>query len=267
VRQALACGNVRAFFRLYLTAPRLGRRLMDAAVKQLRFVALSKLVRAHKPTLLPLPFLASVLGFVAAAPDAAAPAAAPAAAAAAGAVVDGDTDMSRDGDGTAAAAASAAPVPALQAQLGALTVDDSGALLPGCSEERCAGDFTPSFDVSQGLAACLEWCKQHGAMFDQETGAHARAMWVHTAEGTVCAVCCGARLSLLRTHAVPMLTNTTHHARARVLLLSSPHTDLPSAGVATKECWSRLFVPVDTTKVAHGDVNLDIRDFLAAVAS
>jgi hypothetical protein len=248
VRQALACGNVRAFFRLYLTAPRLGRRLMDAAVKQLRFVALSKLVRAHKPTLLPLPFLASVLGFVAAAPDAAAPAAAPAAAAAAGAVVDGDTDMSRDGDGTAAAAASAAPV-------------------PGCSEERCAGDFTPSFDVSQGLAACLEWCKQHGAMFDQETGAHARAMWVHTAEGTVCAVCCGARLSLLRTHAVPMLTNTTHHARARVLLLSSPHTDLPSAGVATKECWSRLFVPVDTTKVAHGDVNLDIRDFLAAVAS
>lgn len=39
--------------------------------------------------------------------------------------------------------------------------------------------------------------------------------------------------------------------------------DLSTCAVLTKECWSKLFVPEDTTKVAHGDVNLDIRDFLA----
>lgn len=42
--------------------------------------------------------------------------------------------------------------------------------------------------------------------------------------------------------------------------------DLSTAVLVTKECWNKLFVPVDTSKVAHGDANLDIRDFLAAVS-
>jgi hypothetical protein len=42
--------------------------------------------------------------------------------------------------------------------------------------------------------------------------------------------------------------------------------DLSAACLLTKECWNKLVVPVDTSKVAHGDANLDIRDFLAVVS-
>eukprot|EP00879_Flechtneria_rotunda_P000971 GHRR01001104.1.p1 GENE.GHRR01001104.1~~GHRR01001104.1.p1 ORF type:complete len:841 (+),score=348.67 GHRR01001104.1:396-2918(+) len=168
VRQALASANVSRFFRLYASAPRLGRRLMDEAVRPLRWKALNTLVRAHKPGLLPLTFLAPVLGFV-----------------------------QQDNMGLAAGAPAAG-----------VTVNDAGQLLPGCAEVSCAGDNGPAAYQQEGLQACLAWCKQHGAMFDDET-------------------------------------------------------DLLKCNLATKECWSRLVIPQDTTKVAHGDVNLDIRDFLA----
>lgn len=78
-------------------------------------------------------------------------------------------------------------------QLGALTVDDAGSLLPGCSEQRCLGDHMPSLAEPEALAACLEWCKRHGAVLDQETGEEegrgvpksaVRAGWL--AEGAVC---------------------------------------------------------------------------------
>lgn len=39
--------------------------------------------------------------------------------------------------------------------------------------------------------------------------------------------------------------------------------DLSNSVLLSKDCWNKLFVPVDTSKVAHGDANLDIRDFLA----
>jgi hypothetical protein len=52
-------------------------------------------------------------------------------------------------------------------------------------------------------------------------------------------------------------------ATAADLLCVCVCVDLSTCAVLTKECWSKLFVPEDTTKVAHGDVNLDIRDFLA----
>jgi hypothetical protein len=141
VRQALANGNVLRFFRLYSSAPLLSRRLMDAAVKQLRFKALSALVRTHKPTAILLPFLTRSLGFAAQPQEPAAP--------------------------PAAAGADATDI---EAQLGALTVDSAGSLLPGCSEQRCVGDHMPSADEAEALVACLEWCKRHGAVFDQEAG-------------------------------------------------------------------------------------------------
>lgn len=43
-----------------------------------------------------------------------------------------------------------------------------------------------------------------------------------------------------------------------------PAADLSASVLVTKECWNKLFVPVDTSKVAHGDANLDIFDFLAS---
>jgi hypothetical protein len=136
VRQALANGNVLRFFRLYSSAPLLSRRLMDAAVKQLRYKALCALVRSHKPTAIALPFLARSLGFT-------------------------------SQEEPAAAAVSAA---GLEVALGALTVDSSGSLLRGCSEQRCVGDYAPCADEAQALVACLEWCQQHGAVFDQTKG-------------------------------------------------------------------------------------------------
>jgi hypothetical protein len=135
VRQALANGNVLRFFRLYSSAPLLSRRLMDAAVKQLRYKSLCALVRSHKPTAIALPFLARSLGF---------------------------TSQEEP-----AAAGSAA---GLEVALGALTVDSSGSLLRGCSEQRCVGDYAPCADEAQALVACLEWCQQHGAVFDQTKG-------------------------------------------------------------------------------------------------
>lgn len=112
---------------------------MDAAVKQLRFKALSALVRTHKPTAILLPFLTRSLGFAA---------------------------QPQQPD----AAAAAAEAMDIEVQLGALTVDSAGSLLPGCSEQRCVGDYMPNADEAEALDACLEWCKRHGAAFDQETG-------------------------------------------------------------------------------------------------
>lgn len=50
------------------------------------------------------------------------------------------------------------------------------------------------------------------------------------------------------------------------LLCRAAAADLSAACLVTKECWNKLLVPVDTSKVAHGDANLDIRDFLAVVS-
>eukprot|EP00775_Hariotina_reticulata_P005259 gene5259-5494_t len=181
VRAALFTSDASRFFQLYAAAPRLSRRLMDVAVKAVRWQALNTLVRAHKPGPVPLMFLATNLGFLPK-PVAHQPGA----------------------GGAAAGDASGAVVQ----QLAALTVDERGQLLPGCSERSCLGDHAPAADQQQGLAACLEWAEAHGAVVDQTA-------------------------------------------------------DLSSCALVTKECWSKLFVPEDTTKVAHGDVNLDIRDFLA----
>eukprot|EP00878_Enallax_costatus_P001952 GHUV01002116.1.p1 GENE.GHUV01002116.1~~GHUV01002116.1.p1 ORF type:complete len:870 (+),score=280.77 GHUV01002116.1:553-3162(+) len=192
VRGALASSNVSRFFQLYLRAPRLGRCLMDLAVKQLRWKALNTLVRAHKPGTIALPFLASTLGF---------------------SVPESQTGAIA-GDSQSPSAAQqqgpkrASPTQQLRVQLAALTIDEQGKLLPGCSEGSCTGENGPAVDSEQGLLACLEWCKKHGAVFDSEA-------------------------------------------------------DLASCTLLTKDCWNRLFIPQDTTKVAHGDVNLDIRDFLA----
>ena len=64
VRAALASADYQAFFRLYASAPALGRALMDIYVPTLRFDALTVVVKAFKPSV-PVPFLASMLGFVA----------------------------------------------------------------------------------------------------------------------------------------------------------------------------------------------------------
>lgn len=145
VRQALASSNVARFFKLYACAPRLSRCLMDVAVKQLRWRALNTLVRAHKPGPLPLPFLTKALGFMLPPED------------------EQQQQVDEPGSGSGG-------VLPMTRQLAALTVDEAGRLLPGCSERSCSGDNAALQELPDALAACLEWCKQHGAVFDSEAG-------------------------------------------------------------------------------------------------
>jgi hypothetical protein len=64
VREAVFCHDYKALFRLYATAPNMGRALMDMFLDRLRFAALNVIVRAFKPHV-PVPFLARLLGFLA----------------------------------------------------------------------------------------------------------------------------------------------------------------------------------------------------------
>jgi hypothetical protein len=149
VRQALASSNVSRFFKLYACAPRLSRCLMDVAVKQLRWRALNTLVRAHKPGPLPLSFLVKALGFM---------------------LPPEDSEQQQQQAGASGSGSSSVGVFRMTRQLAALTVDEAGKLLPGCSERSCSGENAPFEELQDGLAACLEWCKQHGAVFDSEAG-------------------------------------------------------------------------------------------------
>lgn len=124
VRAALASADYQAFFRLYASAPALGRALMDIYVPKLRFDALTVVVKAFKPSV-PVPFLAGMLGFVApaaraarAAPGMHAPAggspaaggsSASPAAAAGGEGIGKSESQNAEGESGAAAAAAAEP--------------------------------------------------------------------------------------------------------------------------------------------------------------
>lgn len=62
VREAVCTNNYVAFFKLYASAPNMGRALMDMAVPTMRWDALNTLVRALKFNAA-LPFIAASLGF------------------------------------------------------------------------------------------------------------------------------------------------------------------------------------------------------------
>ena len=64
VRQALVFSQFSAFFKLYATAPNLGRALMDMCFSRVRFAALETVVDAFKSTKVKLLYVASVLGFL-----------------------------------------------------------------------------------------------------------------------------------------------------------------------------------------------------------
>ncbi|KAK9908665.1 hypothetical protein WJX75_001178 [Coccomyxa subellipsoidea] len=65
VREAVFCNNYTALFKLYGTAPSMGRALMDIFIERFKFTGLNMVVRAHKPHV-QVPFLARILGFLAA---------------------------------------------------------------------------------------------------------------------------------------------------------------------------------------------------------
>lgn len=143
---------------------------MDVAVKQLRWKALNALVRAHKPGTLQLPFLASTLGFLM--PDTQSELESTAAA-------DGSDPQQQQQQlsPSSSRGSPGARAQQLAVQLAALTIDDQGKLLPGCSDRSCSGENAPAQDRQEGLQACLEWCQRHGAVFDSEEGGCSMLMW------------------------------------------------------------------------------------------
>lgn len=64
VRQALVFARFPHFFKLYATAPNLGRALMDMCFSRVRFAALETVVDAFKATKVKVLYVASVLGFL-----------------------------------------------------------------------------------------------------------------------------------------------------------------------------------------------------------
>lgn len=64
VREAVFCHDYKGVFRLYASAPNMGRALMDMFIDRFRFAALNMIVRAFKPHL-PVAFVARLLGFLA----------------------------------------------------------------------------------------------------------------------------------------------------------------------------------------------------------
>ena len=64
VRQALVFSQFTAFFKLYATAPNLGRALMDMCFSRVRFAALETVVDAFKNSKVKILYAATVLGFL-----------------------------------------------------------------------------------------------------------------------------------------------------------------------------------------------------------
>lgn len=130
VRAAISDRDFCAFFRLYSSAPRLGRLLMDVAAPAMRFHGLNAVVRALRPAA-PVPLLARALGFLAASGAAPASAAAPLA----------------GGGGGGESPPPLSPSP-----------------LPGCSSAACPGACSPARSEEEGCAAAAAWLAAHGAV-------------------------------------------------------------------------------------------------------
>lgn len=64
VRQALVFSQFPAFFKLYATAPNLGRALMDMCFSRVRFAALETVVDSFKSTKVKVLYVATMLGFL-----------------------------------------------------------------------------------------------------------------------------------------------------------------------------------------------------------
>jgi hypothetical protein len=126
VRSAIASEDYALFFKLYSTAPKLGRALMDLAVPRLRFGCLNSCVKAFKPSL-PVDFLARMLGFVV--------------------VNAGNTADKEEGKSGTKEEQQQTPLPPL----------------PGCVSAVFLGAHAAK-DEETGRGECLEWLAECGAV-------------------------------------------------------------------------------------------------------
>ncbi len=144
VREAVMTHNYAAFFRLYATAPHLGRAIMDVVAENVRWQGLNAFVKACDLPV-PVPALAAMLGFT---PR---PASAPQAP---------DTPKAGPAGDGADAQAEAAAGAGDGAGAGARDVK---APLPGCQEVHLSGEAAAAESEQAGVEACAQWLRDHGA--------------------------------------------------------------------------------------------------------
>eukprot|EP00889_Picochlorum_renovo_P007367 jgi/Picre1/34397/NNA_001866.t1 len=130
VRRALVSQNYALFFKLYESAPALGRALMDLVVPKLRFLALTQFVSAFKPSL-SLSFISSVLGFQR--PDV------------------NNTLLQK------------------YSSKAEKKVSGSSTVLPGCSRAEFEGKHRGEDSIDDALAECIAWLRECKAVLLDES--------------------------------------------------------------------------------------------------
>lgn len=231
VREAVASSDFAAYFKLYVTAPALGRALMDMALPRVRYSALHVLTRAYQPSV-PVAFVARLLGFVARSCNAASP-----------------TEDTLPGCRRPVFVGGAAPQvgPALsQGRLPFLLLASMMQTLRcRLTHGNCCLNHGIHAQESEeaGISECGEWLKAHGAVVVDKSGMHAGTSVFFYALATAspqeavaktvtqCSTCCG--------------------------------TGDASLALDCKSSRGQLFIPVPVAAVAHGDANLGIDEFLS----
>jgi hypothetical protein len=226
-RAALARDDPLSFFAAYRSAPALGRALLDLALPRVRFSALQALVRACRPGPLPIEALARMLGFH-----------------------DPSAAVRRARREREQQAAAARP-------------------LPGCRAAFFDGDGDGAPTMAEACAACLEWARAHGAVLVPLDEAAATAAGDAAAAAAVAEQQqaaggkAGGNSKRARAAAAAAAANAAEAARAAAL--AAIPADQMAVDTRASSAPGVLDVPEDTNKVAHGDANLNIADFLAKV--
>lgn len=277
VREAVMTHNYAAFFRLYATAPHLGRAIMDVVAENVRWQGLNAFVKACDLPV-PVPALAAMLGFT---PR---PAGAPQA--------PGTPKAGPAGDGSDAQAtgeAEAAPGAGEGAGAGARCPK---APLPGCQEVHLAGEAAAAESEEAGVEACAQWLRDHGAVvvdkgewaglgskvFGMITAASpwvSMYAWKRPARRFRWAFCCASHFLSFRPvtfEGTPAISSerTRIQCPAQMFSISSdgapPLCTCAPGGELQLDCKGsrgKLFIPEVPAKVAHGDENLSLTDFLS----
>jgi hypothetical protein len=125
--------------------------------------------------------------------------------------------------------------------------------LPGCRAAFFEGDGEGAASLEEACAACLEWARAHGAVVVplEEAGVAAAAPPPPPPPGASKKARAAAAAAAAAAEA------------ARAAAIAAVSAELMAVDTRASSAPGVLSVPEDTTKVAHGDANLNIEDFLA----
>lgn len=229
VRAAVASSDYARFFKLYACAPALGRALMDIYVPTLRYDALNAVVKAFKPSL-PVPFLAAQLGFVAAAPLSS-----PGQAPTSGAQAASSVPVSGELAGKSFPPSDGGPVgkpPSAEAPGGGGSSAGHASAAGGQAGVSNGAAAAGGSSLAEPPPGCIEafYPGEHTAKADEVEGCHDCIAWLSE---------CGA------------------------VVTGGDSGDVAEVALDCKASTGQLQMPEEKAKVAHGDQNLTLDDFLS----